>query len=183
MKSQQFLTRTAMFLALTVSVQLFKFPPVITGLLVNLMLIISTALAGTAGGVFIGSMTPWVALIFGILPAPLFPAVPFIMAGNAAYCFLFGRLYRPNTTVWLSWAGVVGGSLVKFAIIGGGVKLVLDLPAPIVEVLFLPQLFNAFLGGGLGLLLATKVRNVTEKSSLSHEVSQDETGDGGELLP
>lgn len=139
------LARTAMLLALTLAIQGFGFPPAITGPLVNFMLILSTILAGTAGGVVIGSVTPWIALIVGILPVPLAPAVPFIMLGNAAYCLLFGLLYRAGAL--RRWLGVIAASLAKFIIIAGAVQLLLALPAPLVQVLMFPQLINALAGG------------------------------------
>jgi hypothetical protein len=139
-----YLTRTAVLLALTLSIQVLQLPPLITGPLVNLFLAFAAITVGTTAAVMIGSLTPWVALIFGILPAPLYPAVPFIMIGNALYGFLLGKFYRPV------WGGVLTlgvASLVKFLIIGVGAKVLLALPAPLAAALLWPQLLNAFLGG------------------------------------
>ena len=138
------LTRTAMLLALTLAIQAFRFPPMITGPLVNFMLVLSVLLVGTAGGVFIGGVTPLVALLTGILPAPMAPAVPFIMAGNAVLCLIVGAF--PNTAK-LQAMGVVLGSFAKFAVIGGAASFVLTLPAPAAQMLVFPQLTNALLGG------------------------------------
>jgi len=71
-------TQTAMFFALTLLVQAFGFPQMLTGPLVNAFLLLSTIFSGILSGIIIGLFTPWVALLRGILPAPLGPMVPFI---------------------------------------------------------------------------------------------------------
>lgn len=153
------LARTALLLALTLTVQAIRLPSVVTGPLVNYILLLSTILAGIAGGVFIGAVTPWVAVAVGILPFPLAPAVPFIMLGNAAYCLIFGLLDRDR---WRSWVGIVPASLIKFAIITGAVQLILDLPAALTRLLMLPQLFNALLGGAAAKATGLYLKNRLE---------------------
>lgn len=154
------LARIALLLAMVLAVQGLRLPPPVTGPLVNFMLVLSTALAGTAGGVMIGLFTPWAALLLGILPPPLAPAVPFIMAGNAAYCLSFGAL----SDRFPGWAGalpgVAAGAVLKFALIAAGARFLLALPPPLVEVLLFPQLFNALLGGLAALPAAFRLRRV-----------------------
>lgn len=142
-----FLTRTALFLALTLALQGLRLPTFFTGPAVNLFLALATLWVGTGSGVFIGLLTPWAALLLGILPAPLAPAIPFIMFGNAAYTFLIGifNRYTPFTVGRL--AGVAAGAIAKFLVIAGAVTYVLTLPPPIAGALLLPQLYNALLGG------------------------------------
>ena len=50
------ITRTALLLALTVAVQALSLPPVITGPLVNFMLVVASLAVGAAGGVMIGAL-------------------------------------------------------------------------------------------------------------------------------
>ncbi|MDW7649722.1 MAG: ECF transporter S component [Bacillota bacterium] len=148
------LTRTAVLLALTIAVQYLGFPPPLMGPLVNFMLAVSAVLVGPAAGVFIGSVTPWIALLIGILPVPLAPAVPFIMVGNAVYCLLIGILAK--NLVFRS-IGVVLGSLAKYAVISGAAAYVLTLPSALAQALLLPQLVNALLGGLVALSTAYSV--------------------------
>ncbi len=155
-----FLTRTALLLTLTLVIQAVRLPPAITGPVVNMLLISATMVAGTSSAVFIGCITPWLALIFGILPPHLFPALPFIMAGNVLYCRLFAQFY-PLHSVWGGYLGVAAGSLAKFFVIGLGVKVLLALPSPLAAVLFWPQLFNALIGGSAALFLRSYFRRIT----------------------
>ncbi len=154
--SIRLLARVALLLGITLAIQGLRLPTPVTGPLVNLMLILSTALVGAAGGVVIGLLTPWAALFLGILPPALAPAVPFIMAGNALYCLLFGLLnhrFKGGDLV-----GVGAGSILKFALIAAPVSYLLKLPPPLVEVLLAPQLINALIGGVAALLLIRPLR-------------------------
>lgn len=157
------LTRIALCLAMTLTVQGLRLPAPVTGPLVNLMLILSTALTGIAGGGVVGLFTPGMALFLGILPAPLAPAVPLIMAGNAVYCLSFGFF----STRFPGWAGALSGvavgSILKFAFIARGVRFLLSLPAPLVEMLLLPQLVNALFGGLLALPAAFRLTTVLNR--------------------
>lgn len=144
-KSFHTLTRAAVLLALTVCIQSLKLPQVLTGPAVNMMLIVTVVAAGVPGEVLVGGLTPWLAMLFGIVPGQMLPTLPFLMAGNALYCQIFGALKRH------ALPGVGLASLVKFLVIWGGAKLFLELPVPLVQMLFLPQLVNALVGGSLGL--------------------------------
>ncbi|NLA04181.1 MAG: ECF transporter S component, partial [Firmicutes bacterium] len=136
--SLQQLTRLALLLALTLSVQSLRLPTPVTGPLVNLMLILSTAVIGTAGGVSIGLLTPWAALLLGIIAPVLAPAIPFIMLGNAVYCFCYGAL--AGKIKGGPWIGIILGAALKFTIIAGAARYLLTLPPPAAAALLLPQL-------------------------------------------
>jgi len=153
----RFLTRTAIFLALTLALQGFRLPTFLTGPFVNLLLALAVIWVGTASGVIIGLLTPWAALLLGILPAPLAPAIPFIMIGNALYSFSIGLLHRHFPTKPGQAAGVVAGSVAKFLVIAGAATYVLTLPPPITGVLLLPQLYNALIGGLLAVVISTSL--------------------------
>lgn len=156
--SAKMLTRIALLLALTLVIQTLRLPPPLTGPLVNMALILATALTGTAGGVGIGLITPWAALLLGIIPSLLAPAVPFIMAGNALYCFFFG-LFKDKGRFYPVF-GLAAGSLLKFMVIAGAARHLLSLPAPVAEVLLLPQLFNALIGGAIAWPVASKLKEI-----------------------
>ncbi len=156
------MTRTALLLALTMVVQSLRLQATITGPLVNFMLIFSTLLVGTFGGVFIGSVTPWIALTVGILNAALAPAVPFIMLGNAVFCLLTGL--AANKSGYVQFITIIAGSALKFGVIAGAAAYILNLPAPITQVLMFPQLINALIGG----LIAAKAVQVLKVRTHLH---------------
>ncbi len=152
------LTRLALLLALTLSVQYLRLPAPVTGPLVNLMLLLSTAVIGTAGGAAIGLLTPWAALLLGIIPPVLAPAIPFIMFGNGLYCFSYGALAEKMKGG--SWVGLALGAVLKFVVIAGAARYLLTLPAAAAGALLLPQLINALVGGAVALPIADHLRRL-----------------------
>ena len=151
--SVNFLTRTALFLALTLALQGLRLPTFLTGPGVNLFLALATFWVGMGSGVVIGLLTPWAALLLGILPAPLAPAIPFIMLGNAAYAFLIGLFFRFFPLKGGQLVGIIAGAAAKFLVIAGAVTYILTLPPPLSGALLLPQLYNALLGGGAAIII------------------------------
>ncbi|MCG0276718.1 MAG: ECF transporter S component [Thermosediminibacteraceae bacterium] len=142
----KFLTRTALLLAVTLMVQYLKMPQLITGSLVNAMLLIAAGAVGVFSGITIGLLTPFIALLVGILKFP--PMVPFIMAGNALYVLLYSLQKNPII-------GVVLAAVAKYAWLSISVLYILKWfgiqpPPPIVQAFTLPQLFTALLGGAIG---------------------------------
>jgi len=142
------ITRTGVLLALTLAVQLFKLPQLVTGIGVNALLLITLMTVGPIQAVTIGAITPLVALMVGIIKPPMVPAIPFIMASNAVIVLGFHYLRNKN-----QYLALVVAAFAKFILLFGAVKLVLSsmLPPPILEkvaVAFgITQFFTALAGG------------------------------------
>jgi len=155
-KGIRFVTQTAMFFALTLLVQAFGFPQMLTGPLVNAFLLLSTIFSGILSGIIIGLFTPWVALLRGILPAPLGPMVPFIMVGNGALVTVFGLLAK-RKSLSFEIVGVCLGALVKYLILSQAVRFLVAVPPPVARAMQVPQLVTALLGGAIALGLSRAV--------------------------
>lgn len=156
-RSIRFVTQTAVLFALTLVVQMLGLPQMVTGPLVNAMLLLATIFVGVGSGVCIGLFTPWVALVRGILPPPLGPVVPFIMLGNGALVVVFG-LFRQKKTLAFDIAGVILGACVKYLILSQAVRSLANLPPQVARVMQTPQLVTALLGGAIALSLARVLR-------------------------
>jgi len=159
----RWLTRTALFLAITLAFQMLGFPQMITGPAVNAMLLLSGTYVGVVGGIIIGLLTPWIAFVRGILAPPLGPMIPFIMAGNAflviAYTIsrsLLGKGYNS------SGIGIVVGAIAKFLILSTAVKLIVSVPPPVAKAMQTPQLFTAILGGIIALVVEQALNAVVK---------------------
>lgn len=153
----RYVARTGVLLALALVVQMAGLPQPFTGPAVNAVLLLAAMAAGPVGGVLIGLLTPWIAFSRGILPAPLGPAIPFIMAGNAAIVLVYWavtRLTRSTTLGWGSWLAMVLGAAAKYLVISGAVQLLLSLPPKLAVTLGTPQLMTALTGGVAALLAA-----------------------------
>lgn len=166
MNRTQWITRTAVILALAVTVQLFRLPPpanqVVTGPLVNALLILAAILVGPGAGVLVGCLTPMIAYMFGIMAFA--PMVPFIMAANAVLVLVFYMVMRKKEDDKLIRLGLVSvlavvvASAAKFLVfyitVNYGIKLInFVLPGPAAAVFGVMQLYTALAGGALALLL------------------------------
>ncbi|HSV32139.1 MAG TPA: ECF transporter S component [Atribacteraceae bacterium] len=146
-------SKTAVLLALTLAVQMLGLPPPITGPLINAFLLIAAVTTGMTSGIVIGLLTPWVAFLRGILPAPLGPLIPFIMIGNAALVCVFSMIRLKRKTLSTGIIGVGAGAVVKYLILAFAVRVVVDVPLPVARVMQFPQLLTALAGGAIALVL------------------------------
>lgn len=154
----QFITRTALLLALVIVVQMAgRFIPnsnFVVGPLVNACLLVSTALTGVWSGIIIAVVSPLSSLINNHAPvaAALLPFSPFIAVGNAVYVLSYYLLRKKSPL-----AGIGVGSVLKFAFLYFAIRLFLQIfefPkfAKVLSLLFgWPQLITALLGGIIAL--------------------------------
>ncbi|WP_379971618.1 ECF transporter S component [Enterococcus devriesei] len=160
------ITQTAVLLALLIAVQAVTAGlgnTLITGSLVNLILIVAVTTGGLASGITIAVLSPIFAFIFGIGPA--FPQIVFCIAiGNAvlvAIWHLVAGVTKKQTIINFLVAAVVG-AVAKFgvlylSIVQFVVPILLKMPAPkaamVSGAFSFPQLITALVGGGLAILI------------------------------
>lgn len=143
--SLKLITRIALFSAIILVVQQFKFQ-YITGPLVNTTLLFTTFIAGLPGAVFISLLSPLLALVQGIMPNAAL--LPFIALGNLFYCVIF-FVFRKELVY-----GCIFAPPLKALVIAAGAYFAVGLPLPGAYAVGLPQLFTAILGS----LLFTVIR-------------------------
>lgn len=160
----RWITRTALCIALLVVMQLTTAPlgnTLITGSLVNMMLVISVIIMGLWSGIAVSFLSPIFASFLGI--APPFPIIiPFIGLGNAALVVVWHLL--AHKVIWKQNASyalaLVLGAFAKFIVLYIGVAvilvpMVLQLPEPQASVISgifsIPQLVTALAGGVIAL--------------------------------
>lgn len=149
----KWITKTAILLALLIVVQLFRMPQLITGVIVNFILLLAFVQVDVFSGIIIGLISPIVAFLFGILPAPLAPMIPFIMLGNAVYVAIFALIRNKIPNWWKAIIGVILGASVKFALLALAVKYLVNAPPKIAQAMSIPQLYTALAGGVVIILL------------------------------
>ncbi|MGM0413884.1 MAG: ECF transporter S component [Bacillota bacterium] len=162
--STKFWTRTAILLAAALAFQMGGFPQPVTGPAVNAVLLIAVGLIGPLAAVIIGTFTPIIAFTRGILPPPLGPMIPAIVFGNALYAIIFFFITwsknrtKPATAKTKVFSlftilAVIAGALVKFFILAWSVNFLVQVPEPVAQMMSLPQLYTALVGGGIALLV------------------------------
>lgn len=166
------ITRTAVFIALLVVAQVSTAPlgnTLVTGSLVNMLLVVAVMTCGIPSGVCVAVVSPVFAKLLGI--GPLWSLIPFIILGNVVLVLVwhlignrsFGGKYVPYIVA------LIVAALCKFVVLFVGitklaVPIILQLPEPqaiaISGVFSVPQLATALIGGVLGMILIPIVKKI-----------------------
>lgn len=156
-----FIAKTGIFLALTLVIQyisgLFG-QQLLTGSMVNMMLLLCSLYTGLIGAVVVGIFTPFIGFILGF--SSNIVLIPFIALSNALYIILFITIRNIKNNVLFDIIGVIIGSVVKYLFLSIFViKLILPLfmtsiPSKLVMMFGITQLFTALIGGALYIILS-----------------------------
>ena len=163
-KKVLWITTTAVFVALLIGVQVATAPfgQLVTGSLVNFILIISVMTFGFASGLTVAFISPVFAKLLGI--GPLWTIIPFIMVGNIVLItvwHLMARAKFKNTHI-TRIVSMIAAAICKFILLYLGIvqvaaPLMLDLTenqkALISSMFSFPQLITALIGGALATVL------------------------------
>jgi len=182
-------TRTAVFVALLVTVQAVTAVlgnQLITGSLVNLILVISFLTCGLATGLTVAAVSPICAALVGIGPA-FPPLIPFMALGNVAFIvawFLLGLLNKAEDTSMqqriFSYMIALVAAAIKFLTLYAGIVLfavpyLLELNEGQREILSIsfsyPQLITASIGGVIAVTLMPSLQRAlasASKSAVTH---------------
>ncbi len=164
------ITRTAVFIALLVVLQAATAAlgnTIITGSVVNMLLIVSVMTCGIMSGLFVAVISPIMAKFIGI--GPLWSLIPFIVAGNITlvllWHFIGNKHWRHEYTTQI--IALVVAAIAKFLVLYLGivkiaVPLILGLAAQqavvISNMFSIPQLITALLGGVIALLILSPLK-------------------------
>jgi hypothetical protein len=179
------ISRTAVLIALIIVWQAVSAQfgnTIVTGSGVNLILIVSAAVAGLPSALAVACVSPFMARLFGI-GVTFWALIPFVALGNAAIVLVWHFLTRVARfkNVYFSYIiSLILGAAFKFAVLYLGivvfaVPVILRLPekqAAAISVVFsYPQLVTASIGGAVAcavlplLTRALKTNEATEVSS------------------
>ena len=136
----------AVFLAVAAFAPLLK-QQFVTGPIVNAVMLISTAYLGTTAGVLIAFLPSFFAAFIGLLPTPLLPMIPYIIAANIIFVLSFGFLKERNF-----WLAAISASFLMFLFLFLSSSYIINffiegtLPAKIAVMMSWPQLITALAG-------------------------------------
>lgn len=162
----QGIVKTGLLAALAIALQMMHLPQPVTGPGVNAVLLITAVLVGPFAAALVGVLTPWVAMLSGIMP--LAAALPVVIAGNVTLALTAGYLCRVNR-----YAGFGVAALVKFTVMSIGVKVLVsrgtNIPTAAFAALSTTQLVTALAGGvvALAVLAALQRANIQKVSKSS----------------
>jgi len=150
----------ALFLVVATFAPLLK-QQFITGPIVNALLFISTIYLGRTGGILIGCLPSLFAGFIGLLPGPLMPLIPYIIASNAVLVLSFSVLRKKSF-----WLAAITSSFFKFLFLFSVSSFFINffiqgtLPAKIALMMSWPQLITALSGS----LIAFLVLKISKKN-------------------
>lgn len=173
------ITQTAVLLALLVAVQAVTAGfgnTLITGSLVNMILIVAVMLAGFTSGLAVALFSPLFAYFFGIGPA-FWQMILCIAIGNAILVTIWHFVLGTRTvkTMPLYLVATVSAAVVKFAflyfaIVRFVVPVLLQLPEPqataVSAAFSYPQLITALIGGGLATVIIPILANALKSQRI-----------------
>lgn len=161
--SLQAIVKTGVLAALAIALQMMNLPQPVTGPGINAILFVAACYVGPLSGALIGILTPWLALVTGVMA--LAPAVPVIMAGNVTLALVAGYVGRINR-----YAGLGLASVLKFGVMTAGVRYIVStgtkVPPVAYTTLTITQLFTA-LGGAVVAAIILEVTGRMERKSSS----------------
>ncbi len=170
------MTKTGTFIGMLIALQLLTAPlgnTLITGSLVNLILVVAVMTGDLSSGITVAALSPIFAKFIGI--GPLWSIIPFIVLGNIVFVLIWhviGKRKIQQKYFTYAFAGV-SAAIAKFLVLYIGVvrisvPLLLSLPEPqaavISTVFSVPQLITALIGGALAMLVVPTVELATKAS-------------------
>jgi hypothetical protein len=166
------ITRTAVFIALLIVLQVATASlgnTLVTGAIVNMLLIVSVMTCGLLSGITVSVVSPVVARFFGI--GSLWSLIPFIAVGNVVLILLWHFIgnkkmkhqYITYTTALLG-AAVAKFAVLYIAIVRIAVPVLLRLPKQqavmISKIFSVSQLITALTGGALAVLIFPRLKKI-----------------------
>lgn len=141
---------------------------IVTGSIVNLLLIVSVMTCGLASGLTVAAVSPVMAKFLSI--GPLWALIPFIMAGNIVLVLLWHFIGNrgiggKKSSAYI--AALISAAAAKFLVLYIGivqiaVPIFLGLPGPqaavISNMFSIPQLITALIGGALAVFLFPRLK-------------------------
>jgi len=164
-----YITQTAVMLALLIVVQFLtrSFGQLVTGSIVNLILLVSVFIIGIYGGITLAVLSPLLAFLAGIGPA-FIQIIPFIAIGNALFVTIAWFIAKKSISnmntkgILISSTGLITASIGKFLFLWLGL-VVVALPlipgikekqvAVISASFSWPQLITALIGSILAMMI------------------------------
>lgn len=175
-KKVQWITRTGVFVALLIVLQAVTAGfgnTLITGSIVNMLLVTAVMTSGLSSGITVALISPVAAKLLGI--GPLWAIIPFVALGNITLVLLWhfiGHTEIAGKKYISYFVALITGALGKFLVLYLGivklaVPVILELPDPqagVVSAMFsVPQLITALIGGVIAILIFPRLNKAMNK--------------------
>jgi hypothetical protein len=125
----------------------------ITGTIVNAVLFLAVWRVGLVNATLIAALPSSIALVRGLLPAPMAVLIPYIILSNIILIAAFYALKK------YPLAGIISASLVKFLFLFLITSYFIKIATPLLVMMHWPQLVTALAGGliAIGIIKITRI--------------------------
>jgi len=155
---------TAIFLAITLALQVIGLPKPVTGVIVNMIYILLYRSCDLRHVFMLAVLTPLLAFFTGHLPPPLIPVAPFIALGNIAMTLCYHIMKDKRKAVRVAFPAAVKALAIAVPGVFISEKMGLDNAALLaVHVVISIQFFTASLGILLGEYLFSRLSPALKK--------------------
>ncbi|MFA6285660.1 MAG: hypothetical protein WC643_04005 [Parcubacteria group bacterium] len=113
----------------------------ITGTIVNALLFLAVWRVGVVNAIFVAALPSSIALVRGLLPAPMAILIPYIILSNVILIAVFYAIKK------YPLAGIISASLAKFLFLFAITSLFIKVASPLLVMMQWSQLFTALAGG------------------------------------
>ena len=113
----------------------------VTGTIVNAILFLAVWRVGIINAALVAALPSSIALLRGLLPAPMAVLIPYIIVSNIILIAAF-YLFKKY-----SLAGIISASIAKFLFLFAITSYLIKISEPLVIMMHWPQLFTALAGG------------------------------------
>ena len=126
----------------------------ITGTIVNAIIFLAVWRVGMVNAAFVAALPSSIALIRGLLPAPMAVLIPYIILANIILIIVFYAAKKHPL------AGVIAASAAKFIFLFAITSFLVQTASPLLYMMQWPQLVTALTGGLIALsVIRTTTRN------------------------
>jgi len=125
----------------------------ITGTIVNAILFLAVWRVGFVNAALVAVLPSSIALLRGLLPAPMAVLIPFIILSNIILVAAFYALKQ------YPLAGIVSASLAKFIFLFTITSYFIKVASPLLAMMHWPQLFTALAGGLIAIRAVKTFKN------------------------
>jgi len=130
----------------------------ITGTIVNALLFLAVWRVGIINAALVAALPSSIALLRGLLPAPMAVLIPYIIISNIILIAIFYALKKRRL------AGVVASSIAKFLFLFAITTYFIKIAGPLIVMMHWPQLFTALAGG---LIAVGIIKTASRRKSLN----------------
>ncbi len=113
----------------------------VTGTIVNALLFLAVWRVGVVNAIFVATLPSSIALVRGLLPAPMAILIPYIILSNIILIAIFYGIKK------YPLAGIISASLAKFLFLFAISIYFVKIASPLLIMMHWPQLFTALAGG------------------------------------